>query len=595
MRKKVIMMLLVAAMAGSSVPTGVMAADVTDFAGEEVGTEENEMEILENTITPIPTETPVPEETIVPESTATPIPTVIPGEGDLVSIPTVTPNPEETGVPEPTKAPSEDFDDGSSESKSGTGEVGVPRYDSSRKMVTFNIKGTEDFTYYVAAFPIGESEETVLSEFDKGKAINKGKANTKISVTFENYDKTTDLWVYFQWPDGSVSCAKEALFLPTIRNLTWIDHNTVQFNLSGNHDFYYYYVVTDVSTTSAEVTSLYNAEKAVNQTLANEKGQITVKNLPDGDDFQVWVYFRMNDGTMKYSKIPVSTDKRPAKSDDQREPHIYTVKDCKVTGLEKPLKFYPDTFYNFKVTGAGTEITNPVIGDEKYEPLYWSTSVNPKEYQQSTNWKIGSAKGITNAGTYTMYVFFQKYRFNGSEWIQRDIEYKTVQFRAAEIKTPRLSATSVTLKTGQSTTAVKVTNQSSGFKVKSWKSSNTSIVKVSSSGKITAGRKTGKATITVTMSNKTTAQVKVTVQKGTVKTKGISGLKSKVTIRKGKTATLKPVLTPVTSQEKITYSTSNKKVATVNSKGVVKGVGKGKATITVRSGKIKKKVAVVIK
>nr|WP_296043786.1 Ig-like domain-containing protein [uncultured Blautia sp.] len=595
MRKKVIMMLLVAAMAGSSVPTGVMAADVTDFAGEEVGTEENEMEILENTITPIPTETPVPEETIVPESTATPIPTVIPGEGDLVSIPTVTPNPEETGVPEPTKAPSEDFDDGSSESKSGTGEVGVPRYDSSRKMVTFNIKGTEDFTYYVAAFPIGESEETVLSEFDKGKAINKGKANTKISVTFENYDKTTDLWVYFQWPDGSVSCAKEALFLPTIRNLTWIDHNTVQFNLSGNHDFYYYYVVTDVSTTSAEVKSLYNAEKAVNQTLANEKGQITVKNLPDGDDFQVWVYFRMNDGTMKYSKIPVSTDKRPAKSDDQREPHIYTVKDCKVTGLEKPLKFYPDTFYNFKVTGAGTEITNPVIGDEKYEPLYWSTSVNPKEYQQSTNWKIGSAKGITNAGTYTMYVFFQKYRFNGSEWIQRDIEYKTVQFRAAEIKTPRLSATSVTLKTGQSTTAVKVTNQSSGFKVKSWKSSNTSIVKVSSSGKITAGRKTGKATITVTMSNKTTAQVKVTVQKGTVKTKGISGLKSKVTIRKGKTATLKPVLTPVTSQEKITYSTSNKKVATVNSKGVVKGVGKGKATITVRSGKIKKKVAVVIK
>ena len=71
MRKKVIMMLLVAAMAGSSVPTGVMAADVTDFAGEEVGTEENEMEILENTITPIPTETPVPEKnTGSEESTA---------------------------------------------------------------------------------------------------------------------------------------------------------------------------------------------------------------------------------------------------------------------------------------------------------------------------------------------------------------------------------------------------------------------------------------------------------------------------------------------------------------------------------------------
>ena len=71
MRKKVMIMLLAASMIGSSVPAGVMAADVTDFAGEEVGAEENETEILENTITPIPTETPVPEEnTGSEESTA---------------------------------------------------------------------------------------------------------------------------------------------------------------------------------------------------------------------------------------------------------------------------------------------------------------------------------------------------------------------------------------------------------------------------------------------------------------------------------------------------------------------------------------------
>ena len=62
MRKKVMIMLLAASMIGSSVPAGVMAADVADFAGEAVGAEENETEILENTITPIPTETPVPKE-----------------------------------------------------------------------------------------------------------------------------------------------------------------------------------------------------------------------------------------------------------------------------------------------------------------------------------------------------------------------------------------------------------------------------------------------------------------------------------------------------------------------------------------------------
>lgn len=97
------------------------------------------------------------------------------------------------------------------------------------------------------------------------------------------------------------------------------------------------------------------------------------------------------------------------------------------------------------------------------------------------------------------------------------------------------------------------------------------------------------------MSDRSTARINVTVQKGTVRTKDISGLKSKVTIKKGKTVTLKPVRKPATAQEKITYSTSDKKIATVTSKGVVKGIRKGKATITVRSGKIKKKVTVVIK
>lgn len=317
--------------------------------------------------------------------------------------------------------------------KPGTGEVGVPKYDSSTKKVTFNIKGTEDFTYYVAPFPIGESEKTVLSKFDKKKATNKAKKDTKTSVTFDNYDKTTDLWVYFQWPDGSVSCEKEVLFLPTISGVTWTDHNTVQFKLAANHPFHYYSTVTKSTTTSAEAKAAYDASKAKTKVSANEKKQLTVKKIPDGSDFQIWVYFKMNDGTMKYSKIPISTDKRPGKSTDTRDPYPHTINDCKVSGLEEALKFYPGVFYEFSVTGAGTEITNPVTGDEKYVPLYWSTSKTPTDAQKNKSWKIGSAKGITDASTYNMYIFFQKYRFNGSEWIAGDIEYKTVQFKAAEI------------------------------------------------------------------------------------------------------------------------------------------------------------------
>ncbi|WP_368189892.1 hypothetical protein [Blautia sp. 1033sp1_1033st1_G9_1033SCRN_220408] len=93
---------------------------------------------------------------------------------------------------------------------------------------------------------------------------------------------------------------------------------------------------------------------------------------------------------------------------------------------KKPLKFYPNKFYSFKAIGAGTEIVKPVAGDEKYETLYWSTSKTPTEHAKNRTWKIGSAKGVTNASTYTMYVFFQKYRFDGNGWIPGDIEYKSV-------------------------------------------------------------------------------------------------------------------------------------------------------------------------
>ena len=46
---------------------------------------------------------------------------------------------------------------------------------------------------------------------------------------------------------------------------------------------------------------------------------------------------------------------------------------------------------------------------------------------------------------------------------------------------------------------------------------------------------------------------------------------------------------------KVTYTSSNKKVATVTSKGVVKGIKKGKATITVKCNGITKKFVVTVK
>ena len=159
--------------------------------------------------------------------------------------------------------------------------------------------------------------------------------------------------------------------------------------------------------------------------------------------------------------------------------------------------------------------------------------------------------------------------------------------------TIKLNLTSITLQQKQSTKAVKVT-MAKGDSVKSWTSSNKKIAKVDKNGMIKAAKK-GTAKITVTLKSGKKATVTVKVQTSKVATSKITGLKSKVTVKKGKTLTLKPVLSPITSQDKITYKTSNKSVATVSSKGVIKGKKKGTAKITVKAGKKSYVVTVTVK
>lgn len=160
--------------------------------------------------------------------------------------------------------------------------------------------------------------------------------------------------------------------------------------------------------------------------------------------------------------------------------------------------------------------------------------------------------------------------------------------------TIKLNVSSITLRRKQATTKVKV-SMAYGDSIKFWASSNKKIVTVDKNGKIKAGTKTGTAKITVTLKSGKKATLKVKVQTAKVKTTKISGLKKKLTIKKGKSVTLKPVVSPITSQEKVTYRSSNKKIATVSSKGVVKGRRKGTVTITVKSGKVTKKIKITVK
>ena len=158
----------------------------------------------------------------------------------------------------------------------------------------------------------------------------------------------------------------------------------------------------------------------------------------------------------------------------------------------------------------------------------------------------------------------------------------------------------IPLKVKQSFT-VKVT-MGAGDRVVSWKTSNKKVVSVKN-GRI-KGLKAGKsATITVKLASGKKARFKVKVQKAAVATKSIKVTNTatgknqgkKATLKRGQSLKLKAALTPVTSLQKVTWSSSNKKIVTVSKSGVIKAKKKGRATITVKSGNKKYNIRITVK
>ena len=152
----------------------------------------------------------------------------------------------------------------------------------------------------------------------------------------------------------------------------------------------------------------------------------------------------------------------------------------------------------------------------------------------------------------------------------------------------KTSVNSLLLKTKQKTTVLKVSGLRRGDSIVSWRSGNTGIVKVSGKSNgtstITAGSRKGTTTITIRLKSGLQKNIKVTVQQAAVATSKISGIPGSLTLKKGQSRVLKPVLAPVTSQQKITYTSDKKSVATVTSGGKITAKAKGTAVITVKSG-----------
>lgn len=244
---------------------------------------------------------------------------------------------------------------------------------------------------------------------------------------------------------------------------------------------------------------------------------------------------------------------------------------CKVTVIVPVKKIYLNQSLRMK-KGDTLQLTATVLPADATDKLTWKSS-NSKKVTVSETGKI---KAVA-AGSATITVT--------SESGKKTTCKVTVEKKAVKATKVTIKKTSKTMKVGD-VKQLKLTVKPSRTTDKiTFKSSKKTVISVAKNGVMTA-KKPGKATITATVGKKK-ASITITVKQPAT---GIKLNKTSATLKKGKTLKLKATITPGNSTDKVTFKSSKKSVATVNSKGVVTAKKKGKATITAKttSGKTAK-------
>lgn len=179
---------------------------------------------------------------------------------------------------------------------------------------------------------------------------------------------------------------------------------------------------------------------------------------------------------------------------------------------------------------------------------------------------------------------------------QAEVDEATTHLNAAVealVKADKVTITlnkkTATIYKGKTTTLKATVTGAEAAKV-TFTSNNTKVATVNkTTGKVTAKAK-GTATITAKYGD-----VKVTCKvtcKVTVKNPTLTLSKTSASVKVGKTTKITAKATP---SGKVTYKSSNKKVATVSSNGTIKGIKKGTAKITVTCNGVSKTVKVTVK
>ena len=257
---------------------------------------------------------------------------------------------------------------------------------------------------------------------------------------------------------------------------------------------------------------------------------------------------------------------------------------CKIKVVQRVTKIKLNkSIINLSKKGKTAKLKATVLPNNAYNKSVTWKSNNTKVVTVDKNGKI---KAITNKGT----TYVNAIAKDGSK-----IRTRILVVVGKKVKKITLNKSSVTLNRGAKNRTFQlkkaIKNKNATYKGVSWYSSNKNVATVNSNGKVTIKHR-GKVVITVKAkdgSNKS-AKCKFTVKQLVTKL-SYNNKKQVKEVYKNKTIKFAVTVVPSNANNKgLTYSSSNKKVATVNSKGVVKGIKAGTVTITAKTKDSSKKI-----
>lgn len=232
----------------------------------------------------------------------------------------------------------------------------------------------------------------------------------------------------------------------------WLSRSSVEFTCVANVDGWFY---AGWSVTGDKAPS-FDVSKDGTEIRANKEFKVTLKDLDEKNPITAYVLVKDKAGTLsKKRSLDLDEKTRPGNATPTPEatvtpspevsltatptpgpthtPVVPSVKDSVVHGLENPLEMWPNVFYSFSVTGAGSDNKNPGEGDAQWVPQYWMQEGGSSK---QTTWKIGSKSGIYDEKTLPIRIYLKKYVYNAEkkQWYGTDeIDYITYNVKTAKI------------------------------------------------------------------------------------------------------------------------------------------------------------------